>query len=177
MNKRLIAGLMFALLVAACDKQAEPESGTGEGEPHANPESTAAEESNSAEVPAEPADPPTMQEVANPSDGSDSSSTAAMVARGATLFHEMGCSGCHGRNAEGGVYQPNPAMGEIPALNQLGARIGLEAESDRLVAMDLLASGADLDEIASTPPFATYGAFVSGYRGVRTTIQGGRHTQ
>jgi len=102
--------------------------------------------------------------------------TTAGAMRGQMLFVEMGCSGCHGRGADGGVFLQNYAPGTVPALSGLANRLGVVRPERARHAILLLESQIPLESLADDPPFEGYDEFLAELERVRITITNGRHT-
>lgn len=86
---------------------------------------------------------------------------------------ETVCADCHGRNGEGGVKNPNYENETVPRLDTLAESVGLFDKQKADKAIELLKSGADLDELRSDPPFDGFARFSVQIESMRKVIREG----
>lgn len=94
------------------------------------------------------------------------------VERGEHLFVHMGCAGCHGERAAGGVPNENDVLGTVPRLDEMAERLMLFEAQDAELVVRAIEQGDDPSTLRGDP-FPGYARFVAQFDAVDGIIEDG----
>ncbi len=122
-----------------------------------------------------PGEAPVVPEaIACPLEGKGFSPPEEPVALGEYLYNRRSCVSCHGPGGRGGVPNINYLQGTVPRHDTTAEKFFLQDEEDADAFAALLAEGADLEALLSSPPFPNYPLVLTRYRMAVDLIRRGK---
>lgn len=99
--------------------------------------------------------------------------SASLLERGDWLFHQSGCSNCHGGEAQGGIPNWNYINDTVPQLNFMAEKLMLFDPEDVEAILRVIESGTPFEQLQEPPPIPRFNVFLAQYQSVRDVIRKG----